>query len=130
MTETSPTERVSPPRSSPRAALGDRHVIVARHDLAACAGDGRCGLIRLQVFNPDGSAWGPEITVDAAAGDNPFHPAIAALADGRFALAWQEPMGPDLSPRLALRIQVFNADGSPWVPSPFDFGGISGDQGR
>lgn len=82
------------------------------------------------MFNRDGSAWGPEITVDAAGAD-PLHPAIAALAEGRFALAWQE--APDAGPpaQLALRVQVFNPDGSPWkpaLPGPVEIAKTDGDE--
>lgn len=118
MPDTSPRSNDGPQQALPGSVPCDRHLIVARQDCDA-PGDGgsRC-LIRLQVFNPDGSACGPEITLDAATAGNLFHPAIAALADGRFALAWEEASGPDASAQHALRVQVFNADGSPWVPAP------------
>jgi hypothetical protein len=102
----------------PDSASRSRHLIVARRDLGAGGPDGSRCLIRLQVFNADGSACGPEVTLDAAAAGNQFHPATAALADGRFALAWQEAIGSDSSCGHVLRIQVFNADGSPWELAP------------
>jgi hypothetical protein len=115
MTDRLPLHDDCPAKASPGSAPCDRHLVVARQDPAA-NGDSR-GLIRLQIFNPDGSAWGPEITIDAATAGNVFHPAMAALADGRFAVAWEDVIGPEMSRQLALRVQVFNADGSPWQPT-------------
>jgi hypothetical protein len=111
-----------PAKPSPDSTTCRRHLIVARQDCDATGDGARC-LIRLQVFNPDGSACGPEITLDAATAGNLFHPAIAALADGRFVLAWEEALGSDPSAQRALRVRVLNADGSPWGPAlPLEVG--------
>jgi hypothetical protein len=107
-TDRSPTPANAPP---------ERHLIVARRNWARDSGDPSRCVVTLQVFNSDGSACGPEITVDAAVEDNLFHPAIAALADGRFALAREEAMEADASAGLVLRVQIFNADGSRWEPA-------------
>jgi hypothetical protein len=95
-----------------------RHLIVARQQSGAHGHDPSSSLIKLQVFSTDGSAWGPEITITVVAEGNLFHPAIAALADGRFGLAWQEAIEAGTPAQLALRIQIFNADGSLWKPVP------------
>ena len=113
MPDTSQRQRDPPQQAPPSPAPGDRHLIVARRDCAAQGEGSRC-LIRLQVFNPDGSACGPEITLDAATAGDLFHPAIAAISDGRFVMAWEEALAADPSSQRALRVQVFNADGSPW----------------
>lgn len=113
--ETSPRGHDGPAKPLPGAAPCNRHLIVARRDCGATDGGSRC-LVRLQVFTPDGSTLGPEITIDAATAGSIFHPAFAALAEGRFALAWEEAIGPDTAAQFALRVQVFNADGSPWAP--------------
>lgn len=114
MPEIPPCRHDSPQQALP--APCEKHLIVARQDRDATGDGSRC-LIRLQVFNADGSACGPEITLEAATAGNLVHPAIAAFADGRFVLAWEEALGSDPSAQRALRVQVFNADGSPWGPA-------------
>ena len=110
------------------AAPSGGHLIVARQAVGVNGEDQSRCLIQVQVFNTDGSACGPEIMIDAVAWDNLNHPAIAALADGRFALAWQEASNSDRPAHLALRVQVFNADGSAWQPTPQNSTGVIGEE--
>ncbi len=114
MPDTSTPSHAPPQQALPNPAPRDKHLIVARQDCDAKGDNGSRCLIRLQVFNPDGSACGPEITLDAATVGDLFHPAIAAISDGRFVMAWEEALAADPSAQRALRVQVFNADGSPW----------------
>ena len=88
-----------------------RHLIVARQS-GTDGNDTSCALITLRVIGADGAVLAGEITI--AAEDDLFHPVLAMLADGRFALALEDTMASDIFPQLALRIQIFNADGSRW----------------
>jgi hypothetical protein len=92
-------------------------VIVMRPDFGASGDAGSPCHIRLQVFTRDGSTLGPQITIDAATAGHVFHPVFTALAEGRFALAWEDAIWPEIVGQFVLRVQVFNADGSPWVPA-------------
>ena len=121
------SDLLAPCQSPAGLAPCGRHLIVARRQAGTHGHDPSSAFVKLQVFNADGSAWGPEITIDAAAQSNLFHPTIAALADGRFALAWEEAMGPGAPAQLILRIQIFNADGSRWEPMPPICTDISGE---
>ena len=87
----------------------DRRFVVAR---VGSSWDGRPPFVVLsQGFDPALAKGGPEFTANAAADRIPH--LIAALADGRLAVGWE-----DLSRdgRLVFRGQVFNADGSRWGP--------------
>ena len=80
--------------------------------------------IRAQIFNADGSHSGGEFlaTPEDVSGSSfaQLHPSITALADGRFAMGWEElggPVNPDGSISALLQphnvhLQIFNADGS------------------
>jgi hypothetical protein len=58
--------------------------------------------------------WGEEFLVNTTLNDNQFAPTIAALANGRFIVAWTDisTTAPDTS-AAAVRAQIFNADGTP-----------------
>ena len=58
--------------------------------------------------------WGAEFLVNTTTANEQTLPAITALADGRFVVSWQDLSltGGDIY-RVAIRGQVFNADGSP-----------------
>src|SRR5215217_1977136 len=57
--------------------------------------------------------WGDEFLVNTTTTDGQSDPAITALADGRFIVAWmdQSATGDDTW-SWAVRAQIFNADGS------------------
>jgi hypothetical protein len=60
-----------------------------------------------QIFNADGSRRGAEFTVYPNAADHQQHPTVAALANGGFAVMWEDWTGN--SPHLL--VQVFDGDG-------------------
>ena len=93
-------------------ALADGRFVVAWSDLSLSGGDTSGFAIRAQVFNADGSLSGGEFLVNTAVTNDQFQPTLTALADGRFAVAWADSSlsGGDTS--VAIRAQVFNADGS------------------
>jgi Ca2+-binding RTX toxin-like protein len=80
-------------------------------------GDGTC--IRARMFNSDGSAAGTDFIVNSTAQAFQRTPTVAALADGRFAIAWESS---DASPGdgsgTCIRVRLYNIDGT---PSGLDF---------
>ena len=95
-------------------ALDDGHFVVAWVDSSQSGGDISSTAVRAQVFNVDGTKSGPEILVNTTTANAQSQPTITALADGNFAVAWQDlsQTGGDLS-SSAVRGQVFNANGTP-----------------
>jgi hypothetical protein len=106
--ESPSTEEHVPPTAD---VCADRRFVVAR---VGWASDGRPPFVVLsQGFDPARAKGGPEFTANAAAAARILH-LIAALADGRLAVGWEDPSRDD---RLVFRGQVFNADGSRWGPA-------------
>lgn len=54
-------------------------------------GDQSFAAIKLQVFNPLGERRGDEITVNTTTFDSQQNPSLAALADGRIVVTWDDP---------------------------------------
>src|SRR6185436_7701573 len=69
--------------------------------------------LRAQVFNADGTRSGSEFLVNSTTQNTQDEPTIAALAGGRFVVAWTDysVTGGDQSVS-AIRAQVFNHDGT------------------
>ncbi len=62
---------------------------------------------------PGAITWGSEILVNTTATNAQFSPAIAGLPDGRFVAVWSDSSrSPDDPWEVAVRAQIFNADGS------------------
>jgi Ca2+-binding RTX toxin-like protein len=95
------------------AALADGRFVVAWQDASANGGDNSGNAVGAQLFNADGSPSGAEFLVNTTTASNQTIPTVAALADGRFVVAWADSSqsGGDTS-STAVRAQVFNADGS------------------
>lgn len=68
--------------------------------------------IRAQIFDTNGNPNGAEIGVSAATPSTAFAPTVAALADGRFVVAWYDQRGAENDPGDSIRAQVVNPDGS------------------
>ena len=94
-------------------ALANGRFVVTWLDQSHSADDPSGGAIRAQVFNADGSKLGGEFRANTTVHNHQSEPAIAALADGRFVVAWTDDSqsGGDTS-ELAVRAQIFNADGT------------------
>jgi hypothetical protein len=108
-----PLESPSAEEHEPPAAdvCADRRFVVAR---VGWASDGRPPFVVLsQGFDPARAKGGPELIVNTAAAAGRLHHVIAALAEGRLAVGWEDLSRDD---RLVFRGQVFNADGSRWGP--------------
>ncbi len=85
--------------------LADGRFVVAWDDI----NNGSTFDIRAQVYNADGSRSGTEFLANTTVVSQQDSPTIAALADGRFVMAWNDQsLGLDYN----IRGQVFNADGS------------------
>ena len=87
-------------------ALADGRFVVVWRDESGTPPDG-AGL-RGQVFNADGSKLGAEFPVNTTTTGRQEDPAVAALSDGRFVVAWSDvPLG-----ETNVLAQIFNGDGS------------------
>ncbi len=76
-------------------------------------GDTSLSSIRAQIFNANGTASGAEFLVNTTVTDRQEEPAITALANGRFVIAWTDvSRSPDDPSFLAIRAQMFNASGT------------------
>ena len=93
--------------------LANGRFVAAWMDFSHSTDDPSIGAVRAQVFNADGSKAGDEFRVNTTTLNSQYDPAITALADGRFLVAWTDDSqsGGDTS-LTAVRAQVFNADGT------------------
>ena len=117
-----PTARSPAPSSAATATAGEetepvitgltdgRFVVAWR---AASGNDGSGSAILAQIWNADGTKFGLDFRANTATPGDQYQPAMTALADGRFVIAWQDESqtGGDVS-GLAVRAQVFNFDGT------------------
>ena len=92
--------------------LTDGRFVVTWEDASAAAGDTFGSAVRLQVFNSNGTKSGPERVVNTTTIFDQFDPAIAALADGRFVVAWDDTSLTGGDSSQAVRAQIFNSSGS------------------
>ncbi len=70
-------------------------------------GDGSSYCVRARLFNVDGSLSGPDLIVNTVSAGKQYNPAVTALSDGRFVVAWQSEDGGDGS-GSSIRQQVFD----------------------
>src|SRR5689334_10952015 len=69
------------------AALANGRFVVAWTDNSGASGDpGRA--VRAQMFNADGSTFGKEVLVNTTTVDSQEMPAVVALPNGDFVIAW------------------------------------------
>src|SRR4051812_10360089 len=88
--------------------LSDGRFIVSWSDYSHYGDIGGSPAIRAQIFNSSGSKSGGELFIS-----NTFEapgPVTAALADGRFVMAWNAPSATDTDD--GIRAQVFNSNGT------------------
>ena len=92
---------------SPDVALlaGDRFVVVWE------ASDGGPSDLWAQFFNAAGTPDGTPVVLTAAIPSSEFEPSVSGLPDGGFAVSWLGNNG--LNSTSDVRLQTFNADGSP-----------------
>lgn len=69
--------------------------------------------VRARIFNADGTQSVPEFLVNSNTINGQSNNAITALPDGRFVASWHDFL---LNGDVAVRLRIFNADGSQSVP--------------
>ncbi|MET4203036.1 hypothetical protein [Bradyrhizobium sp. LA6.12] len=90
--------------------LSNGDFAIAWQDWSGAGGDASGSSIKLQVFTADGRKVGAELLVNTSTASNQLHPSIAAYADGRFVVTWQDANGTDV------KAQVFSVDTVKPVP--------------
>jgi hypothetical protein len=95
------------------AGLPDHRFVAVWQDQSQTGGDVSGSAVRMQIFNADGSTSGVELIANTTTLNSQQAPVVAALSGGRFVAAWTDGSGSagDASGN-AIRVQVFNADGS------------------
>jgi hypothetical protein len=93
--------------------LADGRVVIAWTDYSATAPDPSNGAVRARIFNPDFTPVANDFVVNTTVHCYQARPAMAALADGGFVVAWEDLSGSggDAS-YLAVRAQLFGAAGT------------------
>ncbi len=93
--------------------LADGRFVMTWTDWSRKGADSSKAGVYAQLFNADGSKAGSEFLVNTVTKYSQYRPAVTALADGGFAVAWighsqtgAEYSGPDI------HMQIFNGDGS------------------
>jgi hypothetical protein len=71
-------------------ALADGKFVVSWSDFSQVGGDNDNWAVQAQVFNVDGSKSGSQFLVNTSTTGGQVDPAIAALADGRFVVTWED----------------------------------------
>jgi Ca2+-binding RTX toxin-like protein len=90
-------------------ALTDGGFVVTWSSLDTGDGDAPC--VRGRVFDANGNAAPNDFLINSTGANDQANPAIAALADGHFVVAWDSTETGDGSGGC-IRARVFNADGS------------------
>src|SRR6266446_686229 len=95
------------------ATFADGRFVVAWADDSASGGDTSATAIRAQIFNADGTKFWSEFLVNSTTSSYQDEPAITALPDGRFVVAFRDISGTggDIS-SAGIRARIFNADGT------------------
>ena len=75
-------------------------------------GDGSSSCIRARIYASDGTAVGNDFILDTSTFGSQQEPGIAALADGRYVIAWPSFDGGDGS-GSCIRARMYNLDGTP-----------------
>ncbi len=94
-------------------ALSDGRFVAAWSDVSQRDDDADGTALRAQIFNADGTKSGGEFLVNTTTASGQSAPAVTALVEGRFVVAWTDSSatGDDVSGQ-AIRAQVFNGDGT------------------
>lgn len=94
-------------------ALADGRFVAAWEDQSQSGGDTNGVAVRAQIFNANGSKSGTEFLVNSTSTSFQLNPALTALTNGQFVVAWTDlSRSVDDPSNEAVRAQVFNADGS------------------
>ena len=91
--------------------LADGSIVVV-WDSFYFEGDDRFYYIAAQRYSADGRKLGGEQLLDGDLGGQSTKPAITALADGGYAVAWQTAQGSSISDQTDVYARTFDADGT------------------
>lgn len=113
-------------QSSPVIATLLNGNVVAAYSSLNQAAPGSMQDVYFQMFTPTGAKIGGETLVNQFSAYNQRSPAIAALANGSFAIAWvsEQERWTDASngvPSVDIYARVFNSDGTPSTTLPGEF---------
>jgi len=89
-------------------ALTNGGFVVTWSDGSETLGDTQSRGIHAQIYNAAGLEVGSEFLVNTRTNDGQFNPAVTALANGAFAIAWYDVSAGD----GAIRLQVFDSAGN------------------
>ena len=104
------------------AALPDGGFVIA-WDATELVGNRLQSVVRTRVFNADASLRRADLAVPAVAGADARDPTVAALADGRFALAWERALDSNTS---RVEVQLYPATGVAAASAPLAVGADGG----
>jgi Ca2+-binding RTX toxin-like protein len=94
------------------AALPGGGFVVAWTDGSKTGADTSFSAIRAQMFDADGAKIGGEWLVNSVTTGGQLRPSVAALADGRFMIAWEMPINEGIDfDGASVRAQIYAADG-------------------
>ena len=85
------------------AALANGDFVAAWEDNAAGTNDGK-----YRVFHADGRPLTGELPLNTSLAGQQGRPAVAALSDGRFVVAWRDDAGGDFD----IKAHIYNANGT------------------
>ena len=96
------------------ALLADGRFAVAWTDTSSPDPNSIVSNVRVQLFNPDGSKSGDELMVNVPSSPG-YHldPAITALPDGRFVIAWHDELELTIAQGGGLHAQIFDTRQDP-----------------
>jgi hypothetical protein len=94
-------------------ALSDGRFVVSWYDANTGGGaDTSGGSVKARIFDATGARLGGEFLVNTTTANGQQAPAITALADGKFAIAWTDYSGTGDTAPAGIRTQVFDANGN------------------
>lgn len=93
--------------------LADGQIVVAWSELATEGADTSFLSVRATILASDGTPTGSDFLVNTTTSGNQNQPGITSLSNGRFVATWtDESTSPDDPSQLAVRGQLFNANGT------------------
>lgn len=86
------------------------YVITWETGIDAIDGDGTA--LKMQIYNADGTKRGAEKLVNSFGDGDQYEPKVASLANGGFVITWTTNNAGQDDADKAIKMQIFNADGS------------------
>ncbi len=94
--------------------LRDGGFVVVWQDFSGRCGDASGTSIKAKTFRPNGNLLRDEFLVNVETADDQTNPAVAALADGGFVVAWQDFSGTRGDANAgSIKARLFGLDGAP-----------------